>query len=479
MNRTRKTHILTLTPGERFPYILFREDLWDDYRHKTMYDSYLYLNSALEALDLGPVKILDKNSDYTDLPNNFSDLDSNYCSLGQSVDYYKTLRTLEKELRERILTALNDVVFNTKIAEDFQEVPGFKISLLRFSEAEKAYKEGKGYLDDTIRANIFEFIFSCKLENASEEHRIDFGFKPIKSLPYRINALIGKNGTGKTKVLANIANTMSGLDLGNGKFEPERPSFSRVIAISYSAFDNFKRPKENVLDNDRTFSYVYCGLRSENGILAVEDNAKLAVALQTIHKLKRKRQWEEILQETIDLRTLLEIFKTPNPEENDKLPYFELSSGQNIILSIITDVLVNIKPESLILFDEPEIHLHPNLISSLMRSLYKLLEEFNSYALIATHSPLIIQQVPSNYVRILDREGNIPRVRKLGIELFGENLSTITTDVFQTDRELSNYQEYLEKMTKEYSYEEILKLFGNKLSLNAKIFLKAQYSTKQ
>jgi hypothetical protein len=81
-------------------------------------------------------------------------------------------------------------------------------------------------------------------------------------------------------------------------------------------------------------------------------------------------------------------------------------------------------------------------------------------------------------VRVLDREGATPRIRKLGIESFGENLSTIATDIFQTDRELSNFQERLEEMTDEYTYEEILELFDNKLSLNAKIFLKTQYQAK-
>jgi len=228
-------------------------------------------------------------------------------------------------------------------------------------------------------------------------------------------------------------------------------------------------------DSDRTFSYVYCGLRNEQGTLTIEDNARLAVALQKIEKQERQNQWKEILQETIDLNTLLEIAKVANPEGDKQIINLELSSGQSIILSIITDVLVNIQPESLILFDEPEIHLHPNLISSLMRSLYKLLEEFNSYAVIATHSPLIIQEIPSLYIRVLDREGTTPIVRNLGIESFGENLTTITVDVFQTDRELSNFQEYLAKLAKEYTYEKVLEFFNGKLSLNAKIFLKAQY----
>lgn len=350
---------------------------------------------------------------------------------------------------------------------------------MRFSEAEKAYKEGKLYLEGTVKQNLFEFSFTCKLPNATEEHKVDFNFKPVEALPYRINALIGKNGTGKTRILASIANAMSGLDIKNTKFEPDRPTFSRIIAISYSAFDSFKHPKNGDTDSDRTFSYVYCGLRNENGILTIEDNAKLAVALKLIQEQERQQQWTDILQETIELNTLLEISKTSQSEDSGVLPSFELSSGQNIILSIITDVFVNIQPESLILFDEPEIHLHPNLVSSLMRALYKLLEEFNSYAVIATHSPLIVQEIPSNFIKVLDREGTIPRVRNLGIESFGENLTTITVDVFQTDRELSNYQEYLAKMAKEHSYEEILKFFGDKLSLNAKVFLKAQYERKE
>ncbi len=111
--------------------------------------------------------------------------------------------------------------------------------------------------------------------------------------------------------------------------------------------------------------------------------------------------------------------------------------------------------------------------------MYRLLEEFNSYAVVATHSPLIVQEVPSSYIKVLDREGMTPIVRELGIESFGENLTTITVDVFQTDRELSNFQEYLAKMAQEHSYEEVLELFGEKLSLNAKIFLMAQYSEKK
>lgn len=59
-------------------------------------------------------------------------------------------------------------------------------------------------------------------------------------------------------------------------------------------------------------------------------------------------------------------------------------------------------PNSLLLFDEPETHLHPNMIFKLVKSLYKILETEESYAIIATHSPIIIQQVPSKNILIFE-----------------------------------------------------------------------------
>ena len=64
--------------------------------------------------------------------------------------------------------------------------------------------------------------------------------------------------------------------------------------------------------------------------------------------------------------------------------------GQYILLCTMTEVIATIEKESLLLFDEPELHLHPNAVANTLRMLYKLLEEYDSYAIFATHSPLIV-----------------------------------------------------------------------------------------
>jgi len=428
-----------------------------------------------KVIDFGDIKILDKTTKGTNLPSEFDQLPKNYCSLWQSVEVYKKIGSMPSNIKNKLLTGLNDIVYNPKIAQAFKKEEAFKVSLLRSSEAEKAYKEGLIYLKGKKAINQFAFTFSCKLENASKPHKVKFNFEQNPPIPYRINALIGKNGTGKTQILANIANSLSGLKTAKGKFENERPPFSKVIAVSYSVFDDFKRPGNN--SSNRT-SYKYCGLRNEKGQIYLENLVKISETFQQIIKLDRRTQWVEILQETIKLEKLIQLVKESSEFKKTKLINLGLSSGQNIILSIISDIIANIQPESLILFDEPETHLHPNLVSSLMKSLYKLLEEFNSYAILSTHSPLIIQEIPSNYVTIIDREGNTPIIKKLEIESFGENLTAITHEVFQIDKSLNNYEEVLKNISKKLSYKKILNIFNNKLSLNAKIFLKSQYSKK-
>lgn len=162
-------------------------------------------------------------------------------------------------------------------------------------------------------------------------------------------------------------------------------------------------------------------------------------------------------------------------KNNCNIDEIHWSSGQYILLCAMTEVISKIEKESILLFDEPELHLHPNAVANMLRMLYKLLEEFNSYAIIATHSPLIIQEIPSKYVLILSRLDNVLSVRRPEIECFGDNVTTITNDVFDVSGTESNYKTVLKNLSKKLSFEEVLDLFEGKLSFNAMIYLKTCY----
>lgn len=86
----------------------------------------------------------------------------------------------------------------------------------------------------------------------------------------------------------------------------------------------------------------------------------------------------------------------------------------------------------MILFDEPETHLHPNAVAHLFNVMNKILKEFNSFAIIATHSPIVIQEIPRKRVILLTREGNSTISSPMNFETFGENVSELTRHVFDT-----------------------------------------------
>ena len=459
----------------KYPCFVLVTNTWNDFGFETMFSLFFY-ESENERTEIGGVKILSRGEKSTLLNNEFKSLDSKkYCSLGQTISYYHNLIELfDREESEQILDALNDIAYYTGLRDDFRDDLGFKTSLLRFKEAQKAYVEGRKIILGIEIDNAFIFNFRCLLPGASEEHSVDFEFSKDSMLINRIYALIGRNGTGKTLYLAKMANSMSGLDPG-GSFNSEfGPPFSKVITVSYSLFDKFKVPKRT-----KSFSYVYCGLRDQNDNL--DENTlseKLKKAIIQLVKRDRYHLYLKYLEELITNINFLSDLE--DNEETIRSVDFNLlsqeynlfSSGQTALIYILAEIIANIEKESLILFDEPETHLHPNAIIKLVKVLNLLLKKFDSYAILATHSPQIVQQIFSKNVIVFDRVGNVPFIRKLDIESFGENLTTINQVIFETVEIDEFYKEEFTKLLENHTYEEISKFFRNKLSFNAALFLK-------
>ncbi|MCR8659175.1 ATP-binding protein [Paenibacillus endoradicis] len=464
-----------------YPCVVLTVDTWDDwYRYETLF-SLNYHESKNKHEHIGRVKIykIDTLITRNVMDETFNQLDEDYCSLGQDLEYYEKLAKLGLISKE-ILFALRDSAIHQDIRKKFENLDAFQNSLLRFSEAEKALNQAEeDFFGKNPEKRIFEFNFSCKLESATMDHSIDFNFKEDKRLPFRINVLIGKNGTGKTQVLSKLGNVLSGYKHNHGIFTPSRPLFSKVIAISYSAFDNFEKPHQNEYSekgSKSVFSYIYCGIQGGNGVYTLEEiKENFLTSYNKVVKQGRKEQWRKILEHIIE-KEHIHILDQIEQGNFD----IHISSGQNIILSTITDVIANIENESILLFDEPELHLHPNAMSNLIRMFNVLLDEFKSYAIISTHSPIIIQETPSKYVHVFKRIQNTPTVKKLDLESFGENLSNITNEIFGVKNIESNYKVWLEKMVNDenLTFDGIQAIFEDNLSLNALTYLKILFKQK-
>ena len=107
-----------------------------------------------------------------------------------------------------------------------------------------------------------------------------------------------------------------------------------------------------------------------------------------------------------------------------------------------------------------------------------LLEKFNSFAIISTHSPIVLQEIPSKYVRIFDN--NELYDTKLWDECFGENISKIIANVFNVRSDESNYKSFFRNMQNSgFSKKEIEHLFDDNLSMNAELYLNLLYGREE
>ena len=466
--------------NKMYPCFTFQKDNWDDFGFKITFDLF-FEDSSKESYRIGSTKILNATSKNTTLPDSFTFLDNTFYSLATELEFYENLK-LKFTFNEvvEVLEALNDIAFNPNMIDgEIEELEGYSSALLRFTSSNLLLKSVRTYIIDNRLAidELSTFKYSFKLQDANGEHSVNFDYQkldiPFSSsvFPYRINAIIGKNGTGKTQFLSSLVKALAGIENENG-FSPTIPQFNKVIAISYSIFDDFPKPEEN-----NKFSYNYIGYRhSDEVILTNEElNNKLKNALIKIIERKKSSFFYLIMNKILDLR----LFGILDPQDLDTnwIDDFNfnstkrLSSGQSILFFIITELIAEIQPHTFVLFDEPETHLHPAATSLLVDILYTILEENNSFALLSTHSPLLLQNIPSRYVHVFDRIGNTPKINRLNMETFGANISEISDQVFETVNVEEYYKKILDQMPP-FNREDLVKeLFKSDLSFNAKLYL--------
>ncbi len=77
-----------------------------------------------------------------------------------------------------------------------------------------------------------------------------------------------------------------------------------------------------------------------------------------------------------------------------------------------------------------ETHLHPPLLASFTRAISDLIIKRNGVALIATHSPVVLQEVPKSCVTVVDRVLSEFRLDRPEMETFAENVGTLILQIF-------------------------------------------------
>lgn len=448
-----------------YPSFVLSYDRWNDYGQVTMFDL-TFRPDALNSISLGKVKIMkrDTKSTWETLPEKFTSLSNDYCSLGQKKVYYQRLKNNLSTDYYSFLLGIRDVAIFPKIHEQFENDDIFKTSLIRDNEVERLARTIRFEIEGINPNEYFKFNYSYQPPYAENTIALNFDFEYNTDFEHRIYAIIGKNGTGKTRILSSLAKSLSQKEPQS--FSPRKPIYGKVFTVSYSFFDRFDIPS-----SDASFNYVYCGLKKGKNEWKTEEDM-LADFYKSVELIKKKgleNDWYKTLTSFIVPEILDVVFEKEEDFINQfnykfnehKFPEIRkmLSSGQSIILFLISEILSQIRYDSLILFDEPETHLHPNAISSLLNTLFSLVKRFKSFCVLATHSPLIVQEIPARNIFILEREDNLAYVRELERESFGENLTIITQDIFGNRDVPKHFITLIEELiSKGKSYTEIISI---------------------
>lgn len=420
---------------------------------------------------------------FNDVPNAHripADLLTTVCSLSSMPEYYDRLAGIEPNIARDVLQTLRDAAYLRPVREQFQVEQCFKVSLLRDSAARELL-DSAGARFGAAGQVVSQFSVSILLEHAAAPHTFQFDFDPRNSVSRRTHAIVGLNGVGKTQVMARLAMLLS--RFSRGAMQENRstlqsadvldpvPSIYVVVAVSFSAFDEFERPTQR---QGEQFKYSYCGLQSLRGRLKSKEDllAEIKMMISAEMTQEKRALLKRVLRNLVRVDDL-DAF-VDEPEAHAAL-YERLSAGQRLALNCICHILAKIGPRTLILFDEPELHLHPQLLTGMISALAEILSDQDSFAIVATHSPLVVQQLPKECVHVIRRDRMLPMVLRPTFQTFGESISEITRFVFASTEADRDYRNTLDSLftAAEGDIEVVRDWFDGQLSLNADIYLQS------
>jgi ABC-type multidrug transport system ATPase subunit len=400
----------------------------------------------------------------------------------------------------------------------------FHLGALRASSNYIAFRHGRRYLRPEPQAPVADaatsFRMMTNLLAADNPYDIDFDFQSDELNRDRVAVLIGRNGTGKTQLLLSLIRSQRSSQAGEAAVSTvfdTAPKFSRLMAFSSVASDTYPRsipPWEGI-------DYQYFSM------IANTDSEADASTGALIDCLRDNRQFEPFSQgmpftgptrlnmlerslaplsfsKTIHLplrdqpaphdffdvrtwqgRAYFPLFRSLNEQRQLQLvrqvdwsrsPVTfglgeaprTLSSGEQAMLRFAAQAVGSIEQGSILLFDEPETHLHPNYVSDFMSILYTLLAATKSVAIIVTHSAYIVREVPRQRVRILSLDERTISIDQPRLQTFGASIDSISQFVFGDSDMSHSYQDLLvgwvNSLDPGVTIEHIVQAYGERLN---------------
>ncbi|UII73959.1 ATP-binding protein [Pseudomonas sp. HN11] len=441
-------------------------------------------------------------------------------------DYNALLHELRELSAAKSLGSISQAELN-----DIASLEPFRLGVLRRTNAYLSIVRGyeSSYVAEAYGDTRVDFSFSMILPGTNEWLSLSFIYKDHRYFEDRIHCLIGVNGVGKTQFLSGLIGSIAqrcgdmnqhaplpGLAFHAGsKVEqsarrldvPDGFYFNRVLAYSSDAFTMLPMPGKpssfdyqifNSADPNasseygKSLSHLLLGvLRDVSDAFNERAWAILCSSLESLIPMERLaipvtdrcpegyyftdqrgERWCNIDRISGENRSL-DIYGTVDPSRppsifplTGSIPV-ELSSGQRVMFRFALHFLTHASYGALLVIDEPETYLHPNLISDYMMLLYRILTATGSTAIIATHSAYVVRELPKHCVHVLQRDGEKIVNGTPYLNTLGASVSEISAAVFG-DSTANAYHRKITQLLSEsdLSFEEVLDGYRDIFNLN-------------
>ncbi|MFS9215586.1 AAA family ATPase [Streptococcus infantis] len=462
--------------------IYYAFDHWNDYGYRTLYA--LTAKIEGEIYDFGSLKlsfipyrhneeidlqsILDKEEKYNLI--SFGDKEyyeflNKFLTSAEKDEYFKKMGDIAYDL-DRLDEAIeNDSIYYP--VEDYYLLKNSFLRSVTLSEIRNQFHRlsmGGNYVDE-YQISIIDKNGNNVLEFRKDPHSIEY-------FPDTLYAIVGNNGAGKTYFIKNLIDLY--IEKNSDLFKNSTSNinqFESIVLISYSPFDTgiIKKDREN---------YKFIGI-DFNQTTNLEDY--ITEEIKTLFKEaatpKNKNRTKKIIDKFSFDPLFMRILPLVEERELSEDIINELSSGQKIVLLSLLNLIIKVFEKTLVIIDEPELFLHPPLLKAYIRGVEEIVEEGNGVCLLATHSAIVLQEVPNTNIRKLkyDFESHMGSIVKLSSKTYGESISFINDTIFGTDLRNTGFYKVLQDKIGE---EQISDSFEAVLGSEARIILQLSRELK-
>ena len=159
-------------------------DHWDDYGVESRFELFYY-ESKEGYTHIGPLKIINVKQEYTDsehqkyrvrdlMEDSFYSLGENdFCSIGQTQEYYDNLKQNFPKKYLSILWVLKDCAIFSFIEDNFERHPFFH-SLIRDNSVERILRKEKYLIDNRKISSCYRFSYEFSPKYAENPIHIEF-----------------------------------------------------------------------------------------------------------------------------------------------------------------------------------------------------------------------------------------------------------------------------------------------------------------